>query len=128
MKNIIKFSVLILVVVFFTSCASKKPIKSSGAVIIFKTPSMKFYDKGFVKIFEEYINLQIYNSGVVALNLDIYKKEICKGFLQCMQAKEFNKTYLSDTYEDEFLYKLFSSKKIYFKDKVNNVFIKVKKL
>ena len=128
MKNIIKFSVLILVVVFFTSCASKQPIKSNGAVIIFKTPSMKFYDKGFVKVYDRYINLQIYNTGVVALNLDIHKDKVCKGFLQCMDSSEFNKKYLSDTYEDSFLYELFSSKKIYFKDKVNKVFIKVKKL
>jgi len=89
---------------------------------------MKFYDKGFVKVYNKYINLQIYNSGLVALNIDIYKNKVCKGFLQCMSSKEFNKTYLSKSYNDEFLYKLFSSKDIYFKDKINNIFIKVKKL
>ena len=128
MRYLLRFSLVIFVIVLFTSCASKKLIKSNGAVIIFKTPSMKFYDKGFVKVYDKYINLQIYNTGVVALNLDIYKNKICKGFLECMKSKEFNKLYLSSTYEDEFLYKLFSSKKVYFKDKVNKVFIKVKKL
>jgi len=120
--------ILIIVLLIFSSCSSKKPLVSNGAIIIFKTPNMKFYDKGFVKKYDKYINLQIYNSGVVSLNLDIYKYKVCKGILQCMNSSEFNKIYLNNTYEDEFLYNLFSSKNIYFKDKINGIFIKVKKL
>jgi len=119
---------IIIVTIIFTSCTSKQVKLSKSAIIIFKTPSMKFYDKGFVNIYDKYINVQIYNSGIVALSLDIYKDKVCKGFLQCMSGKEFNMTYLSSTYEDEFLYKLFSSKKVYFKDRLNGVFIKVKRL
>jgi len=88
---------------------------------------MKFYDRGFVKIYDKYINLQIYNSGQIALNLDIYKNKICKGFLQCQSSKEFNKNYLNSNYSDDFLFNLFSKNKVYFKDKVNSIFIKVKK-
>jgi len=128
MKYFLKYTLLLVVLFIFTACATKRPIVSSGAIIVFKTPAMKFYDKGFVKVYDKYINLQIYNTGVVALNLDIYKNKICKGFLQCIDSSEFNKKYLSSTYKGDFLYELFSSKNIYFKDKLNKVFIKVKKL
>jgi hypothetical protein len=120
--------ILILFLIFFTACSTKQAKISNGAIIIFKTPSMKFYDKGFVKVFDKYINLQIYNSGQVALNLDIYKNKICKGFLQCQDSKQFNKNYLNKNYDADFLYKLFSKKRVYFKDKTNGIFIKVKNI
>jgi len=117
----------IVLVLFFSACSTKQIKQSNSAIIIFKTPSMKFYDRGFVKIYDKYINLQIYNSGQIALNLDIYKNKICKGFLQCQSSKEFNKNYLNSDYSDDFLFNLFSKNKVYFKDKLNSIFIKVKK-
>jgi hypothetical protein len=87
---------------------------------------MKFYDKGFISKYPNYINLQIYNAGSVALNLDIYKDRICQSNLECVDAKDFNKQYLSKEYSGDFLYNLFSKSKIYFKDKKNKILIKVK--
>ena len=123
-----KYILASFIAIFLSACSLKQLIQSKSAIVVFKTPSMKFYDKGFVKIYNNFINLQIYNSGIIALNLNIYKNKVCKGFLQCMSSKEFNKNYLSSQYEDDFLYKLFSKKNIYFKDKNNSIFIKVKKL
>ena len=122
-----KYIFFIVFVLLFSACSTKEIKQSNSAIIIFKTPSMKFYDRGFVKIYDKYINLQIYNSGQIALNLDIYKNKICKGFLQCQSSKEFNKNYLNSDYSDDFLFKLFSKNKVYFKDKLNSIFIKVKK-
>jgi len=110
----------------FIGCASKQPIKSKSAIVIFKTKNMKFYDKGFIDIFKNNIHLQIFNAGFLALDLHIYKDRICKSTFKCMSAKEFNKTYLVDSYADDFLYKLFKQNKIYHKDKQNKIFIKVK--
>ncbi|MEA2017310.1 MAG: hypothetical protein U9N59_02580 [Campylobacterota bacterium] len=87
---------------------------------------MKFYDKGFITKYDDYIHLQIFNVGQLVLNLKIYKDEICKGTLQCISSKEFNKQYFSESYRDDFLYNLFSQNKIYHKDKNNNILIKVK--
>ena len=122
-----KYIFYIVFVLLFSACSTKQIKQSNSAIIIFKTPSMKFYDRGFVKIYDKYINLQIYNSGQIALNLDIYKNKICKGFFQCQSSKEFNKNYLNSNYSDDFLFNLFSKNKVYFKDKVNSIFIKVKK-
>ena len=92
--NIIyKFLIYIFVVLFFNSCAIKNLQTSLSAVVIFKTPFMKFYDKGFINKYDNYINLQIYNSGNLALNLNIYKDEVCKSTFECMSSNEFNKKY-----------------------------------
>jgi len=117
--------VFVFIAFIFTSCSYKANIAKS-ATIVFKTPKMKFYDKGFVNKFDEYINLQIYNVGTIVLNINIYKDMICKSALQCMSSKEFNQKFLSSNYEDDFLYKLFSKNNIRFKDRANSILIKVK--
>jgi hypothetical protein len=116
----------LLVPIIFTACTSKKLIESKSATVLFKTPNMKFYDKGFITNYGKYIHLQIFNVGQVVLDLEIYKDEVCQGTLQCISAKEFNTKYLSKSYSSDFLYNLFSQKKVYHKDKQNKIFIKVK--
>jgi len=113
--------------IFIAGCAYKQPIVSQGATIIFKTPNIKFYDKGFITKYDDYIHLQIFSVGVVVLDLKIYKDEICKDSLRCMNSDEFNTKYISSEYEKDFLYKLFLQENIYFKDKKKKIFIKVKK-
>ena len=100
---------------------------SQSATIIFKTPLMKFYDKGFVTQYDDYIHLQVLSLGKVVLDLEIYKDKICEGTLQCMDANEFNLKYLSKDYKENFMFNLFKKDKVYFKDKKNNILIKVKK-
>lgn len=87
---------------------------------------MKFYDKGFITNYGKYIHLQIFNVGQVVLDLEIYKDEVCQGTLQCISAKEFNYKYLSSSYNSDFLYNLFSKKKVNYKDRENKILIKVK--
>jgi hypothetical protein len=113
------------IVLLFSSCAVKKVNVATTATVIFKTPYMKFYDKGFINKYDNYINIQIYNLGKMALNLDIYPHKICKGMFECMSAKEFNHNYLNSDYKDDFLYKLFHKNKIYYKNKKDKIFIKV---
>ncbi len=119
----------IILTIFITGCTYKQPIASQGATIIFKTANMKFYDKGFVTKYDNYIHLQIFSVGIVALDLKIYKDEICKDSLRCMNSKDFNEQYISSSheYKDDFLYKLFSQDNVNFKDRKNKIFIKIKK-
>ena len=122
----LKLLYLLVIPFIFTACASKKPISSISSTMIFKTPTMKFYDKGFITKYKDHIHLQIFEIGHIALDLKIYKNEVCQGTLQCISLKEFNSKYLHSSYEDNFLYNLFSKNKIYHKDKKNNILIKVK--
>lgn len=120
-----KTVIAIFIAFLFASCATKQPIKNQTATIVFKTPVMKFYDKGFITKYDNHIHLQVLNVGQVVLDLKIYKNQICQSTLECLSAKEFNKIYLSDQYDEQFLYKLFSGLNIRFKDKEKNILIKV---
>ena len=70
--------------------------------------------------------MQLLNTGTVVLNLEIYKNKVCQGTLECISSEEFNKKYLVNTYNDQFLYNLFKKDKVYFNDKENKILIKVK--
>lgn len=119
-------AIIALFITFFTGCAVKKLQQSKSAIIIFQTPVFKFYDKGFINIYEDYINLQVFEVGQLALNLYVYQDKICQSTFECLSGEEFNKKYLHPSYKKDFLYNLLSQKKIYHKDKKNNIFIKVK--
>ena len=87
---------------------------------------MKYYDKGFIFYYDNSVKLQLLNVGNVILDLEIYSNKICKSTFKCVSSKDFNNEYLHSTYDDDFLYKLFKSGKINYKDKKNNILIKVK--
>jgi hypothetical protein len=87
---------------------------------------MKYHDNGFITYFDDSVHLQLLNLGNTVLDLTIYKNKICKSMLECLDAKEFNEKYINPSYKESFLYDLFTQKNIYFKDKQNNILIKVK--
>jgi len=117
---------MIIFTLLLIGCSSKQPIKSMSSTIIIKTPTMKYYDKGFIFYYKDYIKLQLLNIGKVVLDLEIYPNKICKSTFECVSSQNFNKEYLHSTYDNDFLYKLFQRRKINYKDKKNNILIKVK--
>ena len=118
---------IFFIVLLFTGCSQKQPKLVQSATIIFKTPVMKFYDKGFITHYDEYIHLQVLNLGKVVLDLEIYNNKICEGTFQCINSSEFNLKYLNKDYKENFMYNLFKKDTVYFKDKKNNILIKIKK-
>ena len=122
----IKTLFLVILLFFITGCVSKQPNKSTSSTILIKTPVLKYHDKGFINYFDDYIHLQLLNIGTVVLDLTIYKTKVCESTFKCISSNRFNQKYLHPSYDEDFLYTLFTSKRIYFKDKKNNVFIKVK--
>lgn len=119
-----KFLILFMVILF-TGCSIKQPLKEQSATILIKTPTMKFYDKGFITHYQDHTHLQIYNAGQSVLELKIYKDKICKDTFACQSLKSFNKDFLHTSYEDDFLPKLFSEKSIDFKDTQHKITIRV---
>jgi len=111
---------------FLVGCAPKQPLESKSSTIIIKTPTMKYYDKGFIFYYKNYVQVQLLNLGNVILNLKIYEDKICQGIFECISSKEFNKQYLHESYKEDFLYRLFLNKQINYKDKQNKVLIKVR--
>jgi hypothetical protein len=113
--------------IFFIGCTYKQPILSQSATIVFITPILKIYDKGFITYYDNYIHLQVFNISRVVLNLKIYKDKICQNDFKCLSSKKFNEKYLIKDYKDNFIYNLFKNDIVYFKDKKNKILIKIKK-
>ncbi|OCL83036.1 hypothetical protein [Arcobacter porcinus] len=115
-------------VFIISGCSLKEPlISSNSATILFKTPTIKFHDKGFIYKYKNYTQLQVFTTGKVIFDVKIYNNEICTGTFKCMSLKEFNKNNLSSTYEDNFIKQLFdeNNKISYFKDSKNGILIKI---
>lgn len=125
-KNLLTF---LTIMIFFTACATKQPVLTSSATILFKTPKMKFYDKGFINKFSDFTQVQIFTAGQVVLDMKIFDDRVCTSTFKCKDVKTFNKEYLSSSYEDDFLKKLFEKpqKNIIHRDKKNKIFIKILK-
>ena len=90
---------------------------------------MKFYDKGFIAKYGNHTSVQILSAGTTVLNLKIYENQICSDTFSCQSLKSFNKDYLNESYEDNFIKELFEKeeKEIIHRDKKNKILIKIKK-
>ncbi len=128
MRNFFKYSFIYLILVFLISgCAFKQPQLSQSATILLKTPTMKFYDKGFITKYSDHTQVQIFSAGNMVLSLDIYEDRICKSTFECLSLKEFNKQNLNASYKDTFIKELFekADKNVIFKDKKAGILIKI---
>ena len=118
-----------LLILFLIGCATKKPIVSQSATILLKTPTMKFYDKGFITKYNDYTQLQIYAAGQKVLDLSLYEDQVCQSTFECMDNHTFNTTYLHPSYAPTFLKTLLEKEEAHmtFKDRANGIMIKIKK-
>jgi len=114
---------------FFTACFNNQPSLSSSATILIKTPQMKFYDKGFIYKYDNYTQVQIFQAGTSVLDMKIYEDRVCKSTFECQSLKNFNKDNLSSSYDDNFIKELFerNEKEVVFRDKKNNILIKIRR-
>jgi hypothetical protein len=126
MKNIVFISFIILL---FTACSSTVANKTSSATILIKTPSAKFYDKGFIYEFTDYTQVQVFSAGTVVLNLMIYEDRVCKSTFECEDLAVFNSEFLHESYEKSFLKELFTKKEknIVHRDRKNGILIKIQR-
>lgn len=124
-----RYILIPLLILFLSSCGMKEPKVSQSATILIKTPTMKFYDKGFITTFDDYTQVQIYSAGQTVLDLQLYDDRVCRSTFECQSAKQFNKEFLHSSYEDSFLKTLFNSseKNVVHRDKNNRILIKIKR-
>ena len=137
-----------IVLIFISGCSTKqininkKPTK--GSQIVFKTKKTRFSGTGFYKDTPEYVQLQIYSTGVALANLKFYKNKdlICEGY-KCNNRRWFTDNFLSKEYPDDLIIKIMTKQPlgyksesikyktddgIYFKDTKNRILIKIKEL
>jgi hypothetical protein len=122
---IYRFLISLIFLFIVTGCSYKQPVQIKSATIVFKTPTLKFYDKGFLERYEDNVKLTILNLGVVVTEMTIYKNKVCKNFVLCYDGDTFNDNFLNKSYAKDFLYTLFTQDNISFKDPKNGILIKV---
>lgn len=119
------FILIVFILFSLSGCSYKQPKTSQSATIIFKTPSLKFNDKGFIERYQDNVRLTVLNLGIVVTDMRIYKDKVCKNFALCFDGATFNDKFLDKSYEKDFMYNLFTQENINFKDKEHGILIKV---
>jgi hypothetical protein len=106
-----KRTVLLLIISFLlSSCTSKEYIKQNAAFIMFKTPTFKYADMGFIYENEKEVKVEIYGSGQALMSLEISDTSVCMSLLECMGKSAFNKEVLSGMYPEDILENIFRGK------------------
>ena len=107
---------LLMVGVLFTACAPKEYVQQNSALIIFKTPTFKYADMGFIYENDKEIKVEIYGSGQAMLSIEISETSVCMSLLECMSKSAFNKEVLSSVYPVDILENIFRGKPIFNKE------------
>ena len=116
MKKILKNSVLAGVLIALSGCAGAMPKynSSKSTFIVFKTPTLKYADQGFVSKANSETKVEIYSSGQSVMRLRIMSDQVCMSSLACMSKADFNKKVLaSSTYPSAILEHIFNGEPIF---------------
>ena len=105
--------VLMLLSLLFASCGSHPYLKENTAFIVFKTPTFKYADMGFLYENANEVKAEIYSSGQAIMSLTVTQSSVCMSLLACMSQKEFNRKVLSAAYPDGILKHIFRGKPIF---------------
>ena len=96
-----------------TACTPKQYVEQNAALIVFKTPTFKYADMGFIYENSEEVKAEIYGSGQALMTLEISQSHVCMSRFECMGKKSFNQEVLSALYPDEILDDVFRGKVIF---------------
>ncbi len=96
-----------------TACAPKEYVKQNSAFIMFKTPTFKYADMGFIYENREEIKVEVYGSGQPVMSLEISEASVCMSSLECMGKSTFNKEVLNSLYPEDILENIFRGKVLF---------------
>ena len=113
MRATILASAFLALVIFLAGCGNGEVRKTENALIVWKSPSFRYADMGFVSYLNNGLEIQIYNSGTAAMKLSIKGDTICTGRFSCMPKKEFNSKFLSKYYPADIVENIFRKKPIF---------------
>lgn len=108
-----KLMPIFFALILLNSCTNKEYKKQESVFIIFKTPSFKYADLGFMYQNSDEMKIEIYGSGKALMTLEISSKNVCMSILACMGKKRFNSEVLSKTYPADIIGNIFRGKTIF---------------
>jgi len=92
------------------ACAPKEYVTQNAAFIMFKTPTFKYADMGFIYENANEIKVEVYGSGRAIMSLEVSESSVCMSLLKCMSKSTFNKEVLSGMYPEDILQNIFRGK------------------
>jgi len=102
-----------LLILLLGGCFGERAaVPQEGVFVVWKTPTMKYADQGFLYHEKEKLRLEIYASGQAVMRLTVTPTQVCSGAL-CMNQKEFNLRYLSPHYPEGLLKAVLSGRPIF---------------
>ena len=111
-------SFIFLLGLFLSACTTKEYTKQQSVFIVFKTPTFKHADLGFIYENSEEIKVEIYGSGQALMSLDINNDAVCMSLLECMSHQSFNKNVLSAFYSEGIVANIFRGKEVFLGENV----------
>jgi hypothetical protein len=102
-----------LLVLGLSACSTKEYGTQESVFIVFKTPTLKHADLGFIYENNEDIKIEIYGSGQVVMSVEISESTVCTSMFKCLDKKRFNQTLLSEAYPEEIMDNIFRAKPIF---------------
>ncbi|UFH59087.1 hypothetical protein [Sulfurovum mangrovi] len=111
-----RFLWVMMTLVWIEGCVQSVYTKQDSALIVFKTPTFRYADMGFIYQGKEELKVEIYSSGRALTSLHISRGEVCMSRFECMSAAKFNARILSRHYPDTLLGNVFGGKPIFGKE------------
>jgi len=106
---LLSFTLLLL----FSGCREPEANKTESALIVWKTPSLRYADMGFISERSGGLDIEIYDSGKAVMRLKVDREAVCTGAYRCMSKHRFNQKFLSGGYPDDTLERIFRGEKIF---------------
>jgi hypothetical protein len=98
---------------FLQACVSQPYLKENAALIVFKTPTFRYADMGFIYENSDEVKVEIYGNGQALMTLKMTQNSVCMSLLECMSKKSFNQKVLNRYYPEEVLDDIFRGKPIF---------------
>lgn len=99
-----------------SGCVGSMPkyATSKGTMIVFKTPTVRYADQGFISYASSETKVEIYSSAQAALRLRITPSQVCMSSFSCMSKKDFNTKILNNpNYPADTIEKIFKGEPIF---------------
>ena len=108
-----KLTVVLAAIVVLAGCVRPEYTQQESALIIWKSPVLRYADQGFIYKAPGRTKVEIYSNGTPLLRLKIDQKQICVSFWACVEKARFNAKYLSRDYPPDTLEHIFRGEAIF---------------
>ncbi len=103
---------MLLLALLWGGCAGRSYQKPVAALIVFKTPAIRFADQGFVYRSARGVKVQVYASGRAVLQMRVGRR-VCIEGKGCLAEEDFYKKFFGVAYPEGTLAAIFSKRPIF---------------